>query len=202
MKNVTGSALRIGVAAALALALGGCLGLGGGKPPPVLFGLTASESAAAGATASGKAADAVLVMEPETDRRLAVTRVPVQVDAASVAYLKDALWVERPSRLFRGLLAETLRARGGRVVLEDDQGSGVAGARLGGRLIDMGYDAASQSVVVRYDALKTDSVGRITTRRFESVVPGVPAKAASVGPALNRAANAVAKEAVDWFVGG
>ena len=89
---------RIGVATAMALALGGCLGLGGGKVPPSLFTLSPANSAAAGAEARGKPADVLMVMEPETDRRLAVQRVPVQIGAAEVAYLKDALWVERPAK--------------------------------------------------------------------------------------------------------
>jgi len=190
---------RIGVATAMALALGGCLGLGGGKVPPSLFTLSPANSAAAGAEARGKPADVLMVMEPETDRRLAVQRVPVQIGAAEVAYLKDALWVERPARLFRSLLAETLRARGNRLVLEDDQSATPAGLRLGGRLVEMGYDARSQSAVVRYDALRTGSRGEVATRRFESVIPGVSAKPQSIGPALNRAANDVAAQVADWM---
>lgn len=192
--------LRGATATLLALALTGCLGLGGGKPPATLFSLTASQAAPAGSTASGKpASDALMVMEPEADRRLAVQRIPVQVSASSVAYLQNALWVERPARLFRSLLAETLRARGGRPVLEDDQSATPAGLRLGGRLVEMGYDARNQSVVVRYDALRTGARGEVATRRFESVIPGVSAKPESIGPALNRAANDVAVQVADWM---
>lgn len=188
--------LRILAAAALLAGLGGCLGLGGGKPPAVMFNLTPASSAPAGAVASGKPGDAILVMEPETDRRLAVQRVPVQVADGQVAYLADALWVERPARLFRGLLAETLRAKDGRLVFEGEAPG--AGVRLGGRLVEMGYDAASQAVVVRYDAMKTGGKGEIATRRFEARVPGIAPKAEFVGPALNRAANDVAKQVADW----
>lgn len=190
--------MKTGVLAlALPLCLSACVSLGGAKPPPLLFTLTAASIAPAGIVASGKLSDAIVVLEPETDRRLSVLRVPVQVDDANVAYLQKAAWVERPSRLFQNLLAETLRAKGGRLVLQGD-GSDAKGARqLTGRLVDMGYDARSQSVVVRFDAMR-HGAGVVSTRRFEAVEPGVSAKPESIGPALNRAANAVAGQVAEW----
>jgi cholesterol transport system auxiliary component len=184
----------------LALLLGGCLGgLGGGKAPATLISLSPTASPAAGSGGSGQVADALLVLEPDVDRKLAVLRVPVQVNDASIAYLADAAWVERPARQFRSLLAETLRADGKRLVLEDDGTAGPTAHKLGGRLIDMGYDAASQSVVVRFEAVRSGPGGQVATRRFESVVPGVSAKPEAIAPALNRAANAVAAEVVGWL---
>lgn len=185
------------------LALSACVSLGGGGKIPVsLLTLTAEQTAPAGSTASAMPADALMVMEPETDQHLAVLRVPVQVDDANIAYLQDALWVERPARLFRSLLAETLRAKSGRLVLEDSEASvPAAGNRLSGRLITMGYDARSGSVVVRYDAIRTGPTGQVQTRRFESVVPGVAPVPAEVGPALNKAANDVAAQVAEWMRG-
>lgn len=183
----------------LALLLGGCLGgLGGGKAPATLIALTPTEVPAAGTGSTGQLADALLVLEPEVDRKLAVLKVPVQVDSASIAYLADAAWVERPARQFRGLLAETLRAGGKRLVLDDAGAAGPAAHKLGGRLLDMGYDAASQSVIVRFEAVRTGPGGAIATRRFESVMPGVSARPQAIAPALNRAANAVAGEVAAW----
>ena len=187
------------VVVALAL-LGGCVSLGG-KVPPTLFTLTAQQSAPAGNMAGGSPAQAIMVMQPETDQRLAVLRVPVRIDDAQVAYLQDAQWVDRPARLLRSLIAETLRAKGGRLVLEDDQAAKLVGTRLSGRLLDMGYDARAMAVVVRIDAVRTDAKGIIATRRFEAEVPGVSAKPEQVGPALNKAANQVAMEIAEW-VGG
>ena len=186
-------------AVSLALLLGGCLGLGGGKLPATLIALTATKVPAAGSGASGTQDDALVVLEPEVDRKLAVLRVPVRVDGSSIAYLADAAWVERPARQFRGLLAETLRASGKRLVLEDDGTAPPAAHRLGGRLVDMGYDAADQAVVVRFEAVRSTRGGTVETRRFESVVPGVPAKPAAIAPALNRAANAVAADVAAWI---
>ena len=77
--------VRCGLVAVLALALSGCFGLGGAKPPPVLFNLSAAAAVPAGAASMGKpGSDAVMVMEPETDRRLAVQRVPVQLSASGI----------------------------------------------------------------------------------------------------------------------
>ena len=182
---------------ALALSLGGCLSFGG-KTPATLFTLTPANTAPAGSTASGSARTAIVVLEPETDKRLAVQRVPVQIDAANVAYLKDAMWVERPARLFAALLAETLRAKGTALVFEAPEAETVGAVRLSGRLLDLGYDGASQSVVVRYDAIKGGPDGAIATKRFESRVPGIAAKPEQVGPALNQAANDVARQVAEW----
>lgn len=194
---------RVSALAALPLVLSACVSLGGGgKLPASLLTLTPSASAPAGSTASATVAEALMVMEPETDQHLAVLRVPVQVDDANIAYLQDAVWVEKPSRLFRALLAETLRAKGGRLVLEDSQATvPVGGERLSGRLIAMGYDARSGSVVVRYDAIRTSPAGVVQTKRFESVVPGVTPDPVAVGPALNKAANEVAAQVAAWMGG-
>lgn len=185
----------------LALALGGCISLGG-KVPPSLFSLTPAASVPAGTVTSGDPRTAIMVMEPETDQRLAVNRVPVQIDDTSVAYVQNAAWVERPSRLFRALLAETLRTKTTALVLEDTQAAASVGTRVSGRLIDMGYDARSQSVVVRFEAIRaTTGNAAISTKRFESVIPGIEAKPETIGPALNKAANDVAGQVASWVVG-
>lgn len=196
MKGHTMTA-RIWLASAPFALLAGCVNLGGGKPPPTLVSLTPASAAPAGATASGTLKDALVVAEPETDRRLAVQRIPVQIDDANVAYLQNVQWVERPARLFRSLLAETIRAKG-RLVIEDDQVEAGGGGRLAGRLLDMGYDARRLSVVVRYDAIREAKGGAITTRRFEAVIPVAGPKGEFVGPALNQAANQVAAQVADW----
>jgi cholesterol transport system auxiliary component len=186
----------------MVLALSGCVSLGGGKPPESLITLTPDERASAGAMASGAANNAIVILDPDADRSIDVDRVPVQVSASSVAYLKDAVWVERPTRQFRRLLAETVRARAGRVVVEGSDYEVTGSTTVSGRLVQMGYDAASQAVIVRYDAMVEERGGAVRSRRFEAEIPGVAATAAAVGPALNRAANQVAKEAAGWILGG
>ncbi|EIZ78608.1 hypothetical protein WSK_2656 [Novosphingobium sp. Rr 2-17] len=179
------------------LALSGCISIGD-KTPKQLFRLSSVETEPAGTSTTGTISEAVVVLDPEADRALDVMRVPVSLDASRVAYLKDALWVERPTRQFRSLLAETLRARTGRLVVEGGDFEVTGRTLIGGRLLQMGYDAPSRTVIVRFDAIRTERGGPITQRRFESVVSNIEPKAAFVGPALNQAANDVAKQVADW----
>jgi cholesterol transport system auxiliary component len=183
---------------ALLLALGGCVSLGG-KVPDTLFTLTPEKSLPTGTTITGKPAEAIVIFEPETDRRLGVQRVAVQIDGSNVAYLQQAMWVERPARLFQGLLAETIRAKTGKLVLLADDNPGTGATRISGRLLDMGYDARSMSVVVRFDALRTDGSGTVSTKRFESTIAGIAPDAVQVAPALNQASNEVAQQVADWL---
>lgn len=181
------------------LALGGCVSLGGAEPPPSLLTLTPEASAPAGAAKNGTGENALTVIEPAVAPSIAVTRVPVQIDDASVAYLKDAVWVERPARLFRRLLSETISARTGRIVVDGIDPTFQTRDTLRGTLHEFGYDARTSSVVVRFDAIRNGDDGTVTTRRFESVVPGVTAQAGPVGQALNRAANDVAGQVANWM---
>jgi cholesterol transport system auxiliary component len=143
-------------------------------------------------------ANALAVTEPNVPQQLDVTRVPVRVNGTALAYLKDAVWVERPARLFQALLSETIRARGTRLVVGGGELEYAAQTQLGGELVAMDYDASAQAVLVRYDAVLRLPGGEIRTRRFENRVTGVTAEALSVAPALNEAANAVAAEVADW----
>lgn len=189
------------MAAAAALTLSACVSLGT-KPPDELLKLTPQDGAPVGATASGQLSDAIVVLDPESDRGLDVLRVPVTVDSSSVAYLKDALWVEKPTRQFRSLLAETLRARTGQLVVEGGDFEVTGKTLIGGRLLQMGYDAQRSAVVVRFDAVRSErGTGPLQTKRFEAVVNGVEAKAKPVGAALNQAANEVARQVADWVKG-
>lgn len=195
--QIVRGSIKLAAPFAALLLLGGCVSLGG-KAPKQLIGLTADSTAPAGDMGATTLREALVVLDPEAERRLDVQRVPVQVDDATIAYLKDATWVERPARLFRRLLAETIRAKGKRLVVEAGDAAEGGKTTLGGRLLDMGYDARSQTVVVRYDALRSDAAGNVVSRRFEASVPGVSPKVESVAPALNKAANQVAAQVADW----
>ena len=140
-----------------------------------------------------------MVLDPETDRSLDVVKVAVQVDDSNIAYLADVQWVERPAHLFAGLLAETVRAGGKHIVFTADDAVTTSGSRLSGHLLDFGYDAREQSAVVRFEAVWTTTSGTVTTKRFESRVPGVGPKSEQVGPALNKAANTVAEQVAEWL---
>lgn len=183
--------------AALSLALTGCISIGA-EPPPSLLTLTPTTLSPAGAGPSGAMSGAIMVMELEAPAKLEVQRVPVQIDATSVAYLEDAFWVEKPARIFRRLLGETIRARTGRIVIDNDDVVAPPSDIVRGTLSEFGYDVPSQSVIVRFDAIRGGAGDQVQTRRFESIVPGVPAEAGPVGAAINQAANEIAVQVADW----
>ena len=189
---------RIAFSAGLATVLAGCISFGE-DPPPSLLTLTPTVSAPAGTGGQGGSDTAIAVIEPGAPQSLNVTRVPVQVTDTEIAYVKDAVWVEKPARLFQRLLAETIRTRSGRVVVDGDDPAVPTTMQLQGTLREFGYDARTGSVVVRFDAIRGGEGDSIATRCFEAVVPGVAAEAGPVGAALNRAANDVAGQVAEWI---
>ena len=189
--------LRCTLMTAVLLGLSGCLGLGG-KTPDSLLTLTPSARAPAGSVASGNAATAIAMSDFEAPQKLDVTRVPVQVTDSEIAYVKDAVWNEKPARLVRRLIAETIRARSDRLVIDGDDPGSQADLRVSGVLREFGYDARTGEVVLILDATKAGTGSTVVTRRFEARVPGVVAEAAPVGVALNHAANTVAGEVAAW----
>ena len=186
------------VAAAL-LSLGACFG--GKKVPPTLLTLTSSAAAPASINRTAAPGEAITIDVPVVPKELASTRVPALAGPTAVAYIKDLLWVDAPDKLFQDLLQETTLRTTSRVVLDPRQASLDPGLRLTGTLTRFGYDTAEGVVIVRYDgALATANGTRVETRRFEAKIPA-DGTAASVGPALNQAANQVAVEVARW-VGG
>ena len=192
-------------AALLAFSLGACslsglLG-GGGKVPPTLLVLTPEAPAPGPIARSASAAEAVTVSVPVIPKELRTVRIPVQMSPTDVAYVQDVQWVDTPDRLFQGLLAETITRTTQRVVLDPDQARLDPGIVISGQLQSFGFDEATQSAVVRFDgALARDGGARVETRRFEASVPAV-AERGSIGPALNQAANQVAREVAAWIGG-
>lgn len=180
-----------------ALLLAGCLSFGS-EPPDSLLTLTPSATAPAGTGGSSASGSAIALVEFQAPAAIDVTRVPVQVSDTEIAYLKEAVWVEKPARLFRRLIAETIRTRSNRVVVDGDDPGALASNRLTGTLRQFGYDARTGSVVVVFDAVRPGEGSAVETRRFEATVPGVAADVRSVGPALNSAANDVAGQVADW----
>jgi len=195
---------RIGAVLALALVAAGCSisgMLGGGKSPPHLYDLTAEAPPAADAVRSAPAGETVTIRVPVVARELRTTRVPVQVTPVVVEYVKDMTWVDTPDRLFQQLLEETVRSMTGRVVLDPNQSALDPGLVVSGELLKFGYDAQQGMVVVEYGAsLATQGGTHVQTRRFTASLPA-DGTAATVGPALNQAANQVAREVAGWIGG-
>jgi cholesterol transport system auxiliary component len=127
--------------------------------------------------------------------------VPVQVNPVDVQYVPNLTLADTPDRLFAGLVSETVRRTTNRVVLNSAQTSLDPGLTVTGELQRFGYDAASGQVVVQYDGSLTVPGGnRVETRRFTATAPA-DGTAATVGPALNRAANQVAMDVAKWIGG-
>ena len=196
--------LRIAVPVVLALSLPACSLsglLGGGKAPPWLLTLTPEAPAPGAMARAANAGQAVTINVPVISKELRTTRVPAHIGQASIQYIEDLQLVDTPDRLFSDLLAETIRRTTNRVVLDPRQSALDPGLLVTGQLHRFGYDEAAQGVFVRFDAaLSTQGGTRVETRRFEATVPAAP-DAASVGTALNRAANQVALQAASWIGG-
>jgi cholesterol transport system auxiliary component len=196
--------LRVVAPVALAAALGGCsLGglLGGGKAPATLLTLTPEATDPEQIQRAANAGQTVTIAVPVVAKELRTPRIPVQVTPTDVQYVTDAQWVDTPDRLFQALVAETVRRTTGRVVLNTRQSNLDPGLVVSGELQRFGYDAQTGQVTVQYDgALSTEGGTRVETRRFTASAPS-DGTAASVGPALNRAANQVATEVARWIGG-
>ncbi len=171
---------------------------GGKKVPPTLLTLTSSAPAPAVINRSAAPGEAITIDVPVVSKELATTRVPALLGPTAVAYIKDLLWVDAPDRLFQDLLQETMLRTTSRVVLDPRQSSLDPGLKLTGTLTRFGYDTGEGMVIVRYDgALSRDGGTRVETRRFEAREPA-DGTAATVGPALNAAANKVAVDVAGW----
>lgn len=188
----------IGLFSATAL-FGGCVSFGGAEPPPFLLSLSPDAVVAAGAEQTGPKSGAVVVRLPTTPQKLNNLRVPVQTNATGIAYLKEAVWVDKPARLFQDLLIETVSAKNGRMVLTSAQASGKAETYVSGELVNFGLDGPGLVVTVTYDAVKIRDGQPVEKKRFEATENVFAAEPAPVGEALNSAANAVAAEVADWI---
>jgi cholesterol transport system auxiliary component len=191
------------VALALTVAgcsLGGLLG-GGGKPPATQLTLTPTAPDPGQIARTANAGQAVTIAIPAVAKEIRTNRVPVQITPTDIQYVKNLQWVDTPDRLFADLVAETVRRTTSRVVLGPKQSALDPGLLVNGELQRFGYDAQTGQVVVQYDAsLSTEGGTRVEARRFTATAPA-DGSAASVGPALNSAANQVATEVARWIGG-
>jgi cholesterol transport system auxiliary component len=181
----------------LIMALGACVSFGG-KAPVSMLVLTADNVVAAGTARSATVAEALVIQIPQVPRKLDNNRVPVQIDASSIAYLKDAFWADKPARLMQMLLAETVSAKSGNLVLNEVDASGKAVRILSGSLLEFGIDAATNEAVIVYDVVKIIRGSATQKRRFEARRPVTAIAPAPAGAALNAAANDVAGQIADW----
>jgi cholesterol transport system auxiliary component len=199
MRLLTRTLASVALAAALgACSIGGLLG-GGGKPPTTLQTLTPEAADPGPIARTANAGQAVTITIPAVPKELRTVRVPAQISPTDIQYVTGLQWVDTPDRLFQDLLEETLRRTTNRVVLDPNQTSLDPGLSVSGQLERFGYDAATGQVMVVYDAsLSTAGGNHVDTRRFTASAPS-DGTGASIGPALNRAANQVALDVARWI---
>ncbi|HEY0270559.1 MAG TPA: ABC-type transport auxiliary lipoprotein family protein [Sphingomonas sp.] len=184
----------------LVTALAGCVSLTG-KAPPSLIRLTPAATAPAGAAAPLTTGQAIAVLVPSAPAEVATMRVPVHSGTSALSYIRNAQYADFPTRLFRDLLAETIRVRTGRPTLDIRDYHLAPGPKLSGRIVEYGLDSGSMRVVMVFDAILQRDATHSDTQRFEARVPISAATETGVGPALDQAANLVAAQVADW-VGG
>lgn len=185
------------LAALMTLPLAACISFGA-EPPPSLLTLTPAAPVVAGQSQQASAERSITIAVPVVPQEISSARVPVQATATTVAYVKDAQWVEAPARLFARLMSDTITQQTGRIVLDPGQFALNPGVRLTGELRQFGMDAPTSSAVVIYDAALARAENQVEKRRFEARVPVTAIDAATVGPAINQAANQVAADVATW----
>lgn len=190
------SGMRI-FALPLVMALGACVSFGG-KAPPSMLVLTSDNIVSAGSARMASSAETLVIQTPAVPRKLDTNRVPVQINASSIAYLKDAFWADKPARLMQSLLVETLSAKSSNLVLNEVDAGGKASMYLSGSLLEFGINAATNEAVVVYDAVKITRGNPTEKRRFEARRPLSVVAPAQAGEALNAAANDVAVQIASW----
>jgi cholesterol transport system auxiliary component len=197
-KRCAPSAAVLFTSLALAFMTAGCVRFGA-KPPAQLITIASEANVPVGSDFSGTAASALVVEEPATGRFLQTQRVLVNDGPNAIAYVKDALWADIPARQFRRLLAETISARSGILVLTPGQFATDPAGQLKGELIAFGVDAARGQALVTYDASLLSADGAtIARQRFSATAPVGKIEAGSVAAPVSRAANLVAAQVADW----
>jgi len=150
---------------------------------------------------SGPFGEALFVDEPAAPRAIATTRVAVRSSETSITYVNDAVWTDTPANQFQALLAETIRLRTGKLVLDPEQYLARRGEMLEGTLRAFGLDAVKKQAIVAYDASLMSADGKtILAQRFSASVP-VEKKidADSVRAPISQAATRVADQVADWL---
>ena len=196
MRNIR--PLKFAAPLLVAASLTACVSFGASDPPPYLLSLSADNIVAAGSTQAGMQDRSLVVALPAAPQKLNTIRVPVQTTATGIAYLKEAVWVDKPARLFQGLLNETIAAKNDRLILTATEAGGKAETYLTGELVNFGLDGPSLTVTVTYDAVKMSDGKPVEKRRFEASEEVFAAEPGPVGEGLNDAANKVAAEVAEW----
>ena len=185
------------IALPLVYMLSSCVSIGNSEAPSSFLVLTASNSVSADQITTADAKNTIVVSVPDTPRKLATNRIPVQINDSSIAYIQNAFWADKPAKLMQQLISETLSANG-HFVAENAQNSSKAKQIISGSLDEFGVVENGPYAIVRFDAVKSNGGSVIEKRRFEARQDISLIDANEAGAALNQAANQVAAQIADW----
>jgi cholesterol transport system auxiliary component len=184
------------------LALAACgplVKIGEQGPAPQRFTLSPTQSRLAPA-----ALPAIRIEDFETSADIASTRIAVRVGAQEVRYVSGGIWTDKPARLMRALLADTVRQHSSGLVLSAAQADITPAYRLTGRLIAFQAEAANgvaTHMIISTEQLliiaKTGTV--LASRRFEAREASRSDRPADLADAANTAANIIAAQTTDWL---
>jgi len=186
------------IALPLIYILSSCVSIGNTEAPPAFLVLTPENNIKADSVNTIQASNATIVLIPDVPRKLDTNRIPVQVSDSSIAYIQGAFWADKPARLMQGLIAETITATTGQLVLDGTQTGGLAKKKISGTLSEFGINEQGSYAIVRYDAVKVNRDNIIEKRRFEAQRNISTIDAIAAGEALNEAANEVATNIAKW----
>lgn len=186
------------IALSCLLLLGGCVRFGA-KPPAELLSVASTTRIQPGTVIAANAGS-LTVLEPDVAKAIDNLRVAVLTRNGSYAYVPKASWVDTPQNLFRAVLAETVSARNGTLVLDPGQYAAGSQRRLSGELVAFGIDAAAMQAVVTFDAaLVSNGRDVLVKRRFTATAPVSEIAPRAAAPAIQAAANDVAVQVADWL---
>lgn len=187
--------------AALALPLGACISIGGaGEAPSQLLTMTSVSQSETGTVFKNDNGQSLVIMTPRTNRVTDNVRVPVYMGDSAIAYVKEAVWVEKPASLLQTMFSDTMSARNILVLNPVQAAGGENVTYLTGDLSMFGYDEYANNVVVRYDAVLKSKDGTVVKKRFKSRESVSVVEARPVAAALNDASNNLSKDLADWVV--
>lgn len=184
------------MAAAMALALGGCAALGGSKPPPPTYDLTVPQKFAHAGAPHGQ----LLIPEATALSPFDSDKIVVRPAAGEIAAMGDAQWSDRLTKLVQARVVQTfensnlLRAVG----RPGDRISADYDLLLDIRSFEISAADAAAEVEISAKVV-SDSSGQIVAGRiFRAVVPAGATRGPAAVAALDAAFAKVAAAIVLW----
>lgn len=191
---------NVALAAAMAVAVGGCALLGGSRDPATIY----APQVSATPDPAWPALDWQLsVSRPEAARIVGTTRIAVRPVPGELQVYKGALWAKAPDEQLQDALLGEFEASG-KLRAVARQGSGMAAdhrLELDLRRFDADYagnPVPAATIEVGAMLLGSDGSGVIASRSFTQAVPAAGTDPAQVAQAFGQALQAIAHDIAGW----